>query len=48
MRQGKGSHVVFRKPGRPLVVVSNHAGEIPMGTLRSICAAAGWEWPPKS
>jgi predicted RNA binding protein YcfA (HicA-like mRNA interferase family) len=47
-RPGKGSHVIFRKAGRPLVIVSNHAGAIPTGTLRAICAAAGWEWPPKA
>ncbi len=43
---GKGSHVIFKKDGRR-VVVSNHAGEIPTGTLRAICAQAGWEYPPQ-
>jgi predicted RNA binding protein YcfA (HicA-like mRNA interferase family) len=45
-RQGKGSHVIFKKDGRR-VVVSNHSGEIPTGTLRAICAQAGWEYPPQ-
>jgi predicted RNA binding protein YcfA (HicA-like mRNA interferase family) len=45
-RAGKGSHVIFRKEGRR-VVVSNHAGDIPSGTLRAICGQAGWEFPPK-
>ncbi len=45
-RLGKGSHVIFKKDGRR-VVVSNHAGEIPTGTLRAICAQAGWEYPPQ-
>ncbi len=46
-RPGKGSHVVFIKPGRDNVPVPNHRGDIPTGTLRSICRAAGWEWPPQ-
>jgi predicted RNA binding protein YcfA (HicA-like mRNA interferase family) len=45
-RPGKGSHVIFKKPGRR-VVVSNHGGEIPTGTLRAICKQAGWEFPPE-
>jgi predicted RNA binding protein YcfA (HicA-like mRNA interferase family) len=45
MRAGKGSHLVFKKDGRR-VVVSNHAGDIPSGTMRAICAQAGWEFPP--
>ena len=45
-RSGKGSHVVFSKEGRT-VVVSNHAGDIKPGTLRSICRGAGWDYPPK-
>jgi predicted RNA binding protein YcfA (HicA-like mRNA interferase family) len=44
-RPGKGSHVIFKKDGQR-VVVSNHTGEIPTGTLRNICAKAGWEYPP--
>jgi predicted RNA binding protein YcfA (HicA-like mRNA interferase family) len=45
-RPGKGSHMIFKKDGRR-VVVSNHPGEIPTGTLRAICAQAGWEYPPQ-
>ncbi len=45
-RPGKGSHVIF-KNDRRRVVVSNNAGEIPTGTLRAICAQAGWEYPPQ-
>jgi predicted RNA binding protein YcfA (HicA-like mRNA interferase family) len=45
-RPGKGSHLVFSKDGRT-VVVPNHRGDIAPGTLRSICRAAGWEYPPK-
>ena len=44
-RPGAGSHQVFRKDGRR-VVVSNHRGDIPTGTLREICRTAGWEHPP--
>jgi len=46
MRPGKGSHLIFRKAGRR-VVISNHTGDIPTGTLRAICGQAGWEFPPK-
>ena len=45
-RPGKGSHVVFTRPGHDNVPVPNHRGDIPIGTLRSICRAAGWQWPP--
>jgi predicted RNA binding protein YcfA (HicA-like mRNA interferase family) len=45
-RSGKGSHMIFKKDGRR-VVVSNHSGEIPTGTLRAICAQARWEYPPQ-
>ena len=48
-RPGKGSHRIFFR-AQPLpdrtVVVPNHRGDIPAGTLRSICRQAGWEWPP--
>ena len=44
-RQGKGAHVIFKKVGRR-VVVSDHAGDIPRGTLRAICEQAGWDYPP--
>jgi len=46
-RPGRGAHVVFSMLGRPNVTVSRHGGDIPTGTLRSICRAAGWEWPPQ-
>lgn len=46
-RTGKGSHVVYCKEGRPNVIVSHHTGDIAPGTLRSICKAAGWEYPPE-
>jgi predicted RNA binding protein YcfA (HicA-like mRNA interferase family) len=46
-RPGKGSHLVFRKEGKR-VVIANHPGDIPTGALREICRQAGWEWPPKA
>jgi len=46
MRPGKGSHQIFKKAKRR-VVISNHKGDIPNGTLRAICAQAGWEFPPE-
>ncbi len=45
-RAGKGSHLIFKKDGLR-VVISNHTGDIPAGTLRAICAQAGWEYPPQ-
>ncbi|HTT78654.1 MAG TPA: type II toxin-antitoxin system HicA family toxin [Stellaceae bacterium] len=30
------------------VVIAQHPGDIPSGTLREICRQAGWEWPPKA
>jgi predicted RNA binding protein YcfA (HicA-like mRNA interferase family) len=45
-RPGNGSHVIFKRDGRR-VVVSNHSGDIPTGTLRAICDQAGWAFPPK-
>jgi predicted RNA binding protein YcfA (HicA-like mRNA interferase family) len=45
-RSGKGSHVVFTKPGHT-VVVPKHRGDIAPGTLRSICRGAGWDYPPQ-
>ena len=30
------------------VVIANHPGDIPTGTLREICRRASWEWPPKA
>jgi predicted RNA binding protein YcfA (HicA-like mRNA interferase family) len=46
-RPGRGSHAVFTKPGRDMIPVPNHRGDLKTGTLRSIARAAGWEWPPK-
>ena len=46
-RPGKGSHLIFRRAGK-LVVIANHPGDIPTGTLREICRQAGWEWPPQA
>ena len=46
-RPGKGSHLIFRRAGK-LVVIANHPGDIPTGTLREICRQAGWEWPPRA
>jgi predicted RNA binding protein YcfA (HicA-like mRNA interferase family) len=43
-RQGKGAHMIFKKNNRR-VVVSNHRGDVPTGTLRAICAQAGWNFP---
>jgi predicted RNA binding protein YcfA (HicA-like mRNA interferase family) len=45
-RRGKGSHVVFLKEAR-IVVVPNHCGDIRPGTLHSICRGAGWDYPPQ-
>jgi predicted RNA binding protein YcfA (HicA-like mRNA interferase family) len=44
-RIGKGSHLIFKRNGLR-VVVSNHTGDIPSGTLRAICRQAGWTYPP--
>ena len=44
-RPGKGSHRIFSRGGRK-VIVAAHPGDIPVGTLRQICKQAGWEWPP--
>ena len=46
-RPGKGSHLIFRRAGK-LVVIANQPGDIPTGTLREICRQAGWEWPPQA
>jgi predicted RNA binding protein YcfA (HicA-like mRNA interferase family) len=45
-RTGKGAHVIFKKAGRR-VVIANHSGDIPTGTLRAICVQAGWTFPPQ-
>jgi len=46
-RAGKGSHVIFTKAGQKNIPVSRHGADLPLGTLRSICRDAGWEWPPR-
>jgi predicted RNA binding protein YcfA (HicA-like mRNA interferase family) len=44
-RSGRGDHVNYNKPGRPIVItVDMGMKEIPIGTLRSIYRKAGWEW----
>ena len=45
-RPGKGAHMIFKKNGRR-VVVAKHGGDVPTGTLRAICAQAGWTFPAK-
>jgi predicted RNA binding protein YcfA (HicA-like mRNA interferase family) len=45
-RPGKGSHAIYKKPDHPIVVLPNHGGDLAAGTLRSICNAAGWDYPP--
>jgi len=46
-RQGRGSHVVFTRPGHRNISVPRHPGDLKRGLLRSIAEAAGWEWPPQ-
>ena len=44
-RKGPGDHVQYahsEKPGK--VTLDMGAGEIPVGTLRSIYRQAGWDW----
>ena len=44
-RKGPGDHVQFVHPARPgKVTVDMGAGDIPVGTLRSVFRQAGWEW----
>jgi len=44
-RAGRGDHVNYNKPGRPVVItVDMGMKEIPIGTLRSIYRKAGWRW----
>ena len=45
-RPGRGLHPVFVKPGRDVLPVPSHRGDLSPGTLRSIARAAGWDWPP--
>ena len=43
----KGSHRTYKKAGNPMIVTVPHPRrDMPKGTLRSICRAAGWEFPP--
>ena len=45
MRKGKGDHINFTKPGVNFVVtIDTGVREIPIGTLRSVYRAAGWNW----
>ena len=46
-RSSKGSHVIFRKDSRT-VVVPNHRGDLKTGTLRRIYRDAGWDWPVRA
>ncbi len=42
-----GSHHHFKKAGeRNIVTVTHPRKDFPKGTLRNICRAAEWEWPP--
>jgi len=44
-RCGPGDHVQFVHGSRPgKVTVDMGVREIPIGTLRSICRQAGWDW----
>ncbi len=40
-RRGKGSHLVFVKPGKTVTVPTSKK-EIPIGTYRNIAKSAGW------
>ena len=45
---GKGDHRKFKHASMPgMVVVPHPRKDVPIGMLRCIFAAAGWEWPPK-
>lgn len=44
----KGSHHQFRHPAKSgLVTVPHPTKDIPIGTLRSVFAQAGWRRPPR-
>lgn len=44
-RKGPGDHVQYSHPTKPgKVTLDSGAGEIPVGTLRSIYRQAGWDW----
>jgi predicted RNA binding protein YcfA (HicA-like mRNA interferase family) len=40
---GKGSHLVFRKKGRPTISVPTNKKELKRGTYADIARKAGWE-----
>lgn len=40
---GGGRHDIWSKQGYPPIPVPRHAGDIPIGTLKSILKAAGLE-----
>lgn len=43
-----GDHENYRKPGCPLIITITHPRrDFPVGTLRNIWNAAGWDWPPR-
>jgi predicted RNA binding protein YcfA (HicA-like mRNA interferase family) len=43
-----GSHHHYKKDGVAFIVTVPHPRrDMPAGTLRSICRAAGWEFPPR-
>jgi predicted RNA binding protein YcfA (HicA-like mRNA interferase family) len=44
-RQSASSHKIFMHPTKVgLVLVADHRGDLPIGTLRSIFRQAGWDW----
>ena len=44
-RKGPGDHVQFVHPDKPgKVTLDTGAGDIPMGTPRSVFRQAGWKW----
>jgi predicted RNA binding protein YcfA (HicA-like mRNA interferase family) len=44
-----GSHHIYAKEGRPLLVTVPHPRkDLALGTLRRIWRDAGWTWPPKT
>jgi predicted RNA binding protein YcfA (HicA-like mRNA interferase family) len=45
-RQGKGSHVLFTKPGQPNISVPRHPGDIKRGLLRGGQRPAGVQATP--
>ena len=45
-RSGSDLHM-FTRVGSAPIFIPRQGGEIPPGTLRSICHAAGWSYPPR-